>query len=227
MRTRQPLGRALVHAPGWNALPGELKSQVIDELNVRVVVADDGSGDLLVVDTVVKANFRALGKRFGNRTQVVAAAVAAANAAELALAIAETGSVSVEVDGEQVVLSADELVVTETPTLGWAVASDGGFICRPRPRTHGGTPAGRHGPGGHPLCSGKLARPVVWRSVTASSSGGRRQTTGWSRLCANTRRRLVPRSSRSPSPRVDRARNITPHTDAELGLTIWMRVAGG
>ncbi len=55
VRTRQPLGRALVHAPGWNALPGELKSQVIDELNVRAVVADDGSGDLLVVDTVVKA----------------------------------------------------------------------------------------------------------------------------------------------------------------------------
>ena len=127
VRTRQPLGRALVHAPGWNALPDELKSQVIDELNVRTVVADDGSGDLLVVDTVVKANFRALGKRFGNRTQVVAAAVAAANAAELALAIAETGSVSIEVDGEQVVLSADELVVTETPTLGWAVASDGGL----------------------------------------------------------------------------------------------------
>jgi isoleucyl-tRNA synthetase len=34
VRNRQPLGRALVAAPGWDALPDELRRQVADELNV-------------------------------------------------------------------------------------------------------------------------------------------------------------------------------------------------
>ena len=127
MRTRQPLARALVHAPGWRDLPAELRDQVIDELNVREVVSDDDVGSLAVVETVVKPNFRALGKRFGNQTQAVASAVTAADATQLAAALTATGSASVMVDGAALELSSDELIVTEIPTLGWAVASDAGL----------------------------------------------------------------------------------------------------
>ena len=35
VKTRQPLARALVSAPGWAALPAELRREVADELNVR------------------------------------------------------------------------------------------------------------------------------------------------------------------------------------------------
>jgi isoleucyl-tRNA synthetase len=226
VRTRQPLGRALVHAPGWNALAGELKSQVIDELNVRAVVADDGSGDLLVVDTVVKANFRALGKRFGNRTQVVAAAVAAADAAELALAITETGSVSIAVDGEQVVLSADELVVTETPTLGWAVASDGGLsVALDLELTEDLRRAG-------------MAREAIrFAQETRKTSGleiSDRIEFWWQAaddgLVAALREHEAAIGAEILAVTLTEGRpsaDITPHVDAELGLTIWMRVAGG
>ena len=34
VKTRQPLARALISAPGWAALPAELREQVRDELNV-------------------------------------------------------------------------------------------------------------------------------------------------------------------------------------------------
>ena len=37
VKTRQPLSRALVSAPGWAELPDELVAEVADELNVRVV----------------------------------------------------------------------------------------------------------------------------------------------------------------------------------------------
>ncbi len=77
MKTRQPLGRALVSAPGWQALPAELRDLVAAELNVGSL--EPLAGDL--VDVTVKANFRALGKRFGKRTATVAAAVAAADPA--------------------------------------------------------------------------------------------------------------------------------------------------
>jgi isoleucyl-tRNA synthetase len=125
VRTRQPLGRALVGAPGWAALPEELRAQVADELNVQSVEALGSAGGELV-DVTVKPNFRALGKRFGSGTKAVAAAVAAADPAALAGAVRDGGTATVTVDGVPVSLSVEELVVTETPRSGWAVAADAG-----------------------------------------------------------------------------------------------------
>jgi isoleucyl-tRNA synthetase len=122
VRNRQPLGRALVAAPGWEALPEELRRQVADELNVH------GFGELAgeLVDRSAKGNFRALGKRFGQRTPVVAAAIAAADAGELAAALRSGGAATVQVEGEPVEVSAEEVLLTETPREGWAVATEGG-----------------------------------------------------------------------------------------------------
>jgi isoleucyl-tRNA synthetase len=123
VRTRQPLARALVGAPGWASLPEELRAQVAEELNVLALESlGEAGGDL--VDYSAKANFRALGKRFGKRTPVVAAAIASADAARLAAGL-RAGGATVRVDGEAIDLSADEVVVTETPREGWAVAREG------------------------------------------------------------------------------------------------------
>ncbi|MBA2552519.1 MAG: isoleucine--tRNA ligase [Geodermatophilaceae bacterium] len=124
VRTRQPLGRALVAAPGWAGLPTELRAQVTDELNVQELEALGQTGQDLV-DVSVKANFRSLGRRFGKGVQAVAAAVASADPASLAAAL-RTGNATVVVDGEPVELTAEELIVTETPRAGWAVASEHG-----------------------------------------------------------------------------------------------------
>ena len=120
-KTRQPLGRALVSAQGWASLPQELKDLVAAELNVGTLEAL--SGDL--VEVSVKANFRVLGKRFGKGVQEVAAAVAACDAAPLSAAL-KAGTATVLVDGAAVPLSAEEVIVTETPRSGWAVASAAG-----------------------------------------------------------------------------------------------------
>ncbi len=117
-KTRQPLGRALVSAQGWASLPQELKDLVAAELNVGTL--EGLSGDL--VEVSVKANFRVLGKRFGKGVQEVAAAVAASDAAVLSAAL-KAGTATVLVDGDAVPLSAEEVIVTETPRSGWAVAS--------------------------------------------------------------------------------------------------------
>ncbi|MGH8962928.1 MAG: isoleucine--tRNA ligase [Jatrophihabitantaceae bacterium] len=124
VKTRQPLARALISAPGWTGLPGALRQEVADELNVVELsaLADSAAGEL--VDVVAKANFRALGKRFGSGTQAVAKAIAAADARALADALA-AGTASVVVDGADVAVTSDEVVVTETPRSGWAVASAG------------------------------------------------------------------------------------------------------
>ena len=86
VRTRQPLGRALVGAAGFAALPAELRDLIAEELNVHAVEPLDAVGRELVTYTV-KPEFRALGKRFGSSTQAVAAAIRAADPAALAHAV--------------------------------------------------------------------------------------------------------------------------------------------
>ncbi|WP_329177961.1 isoleucine--tRNA ligase [Streptomyces decoyicus] len=124
VKTRQPLSRALVAAHGFAGLSEDLRAQIAEELNVSSLASLSEVGGSLV-DTTAKANFRALGKRFGKGVQAVAKAVAAADAAALSLALRE-GTASVEVDGETVSLAPDEVIITETPREGWSVASDSG-----------------------------------------------------------------------------------------------------
>ncbi|MGA4952371.1 isoleucine--tRNA ligase [Streptomyces lydicamycinicus] len=124
VKTRQPLSRALVAAHGFAGLSEDLRAQIAEELNVSSLASLSEVGGSLV-DTTAKANFRALGKRFGKGVQAVAKAVAAADAAALSLALRE-GTASVEVDGETVSLAPDEVIITETPREGWSVASDAG-----------------------------------------------------------------------------------------------------
>ncbi|HEX4788573.1 MAG TPA: isoleucine--tRNA ligase [Actinospica sp.] len=125
VKTRQPLGRALVGAAGWAGLSEELRAQVGQELNVEGTQAlSAAAGDLLQYSA--KGNFRALGKRFAKRTPLVANAIATADAAQLAAALRAEGVATVTVEGEQVEVAAEEVVVTETPKEGWAVATAGG-----------------------------------------------------------------------------------------------------
>jgi isoleucyl-tRNA synthetase len=124
-KVRQPLARALASAHGFDRLPPDLLAEIAAELNVGTVTGLGGA-DGSLVDTSAKANFRALGKRFGRRVQAVAAAIAASDAAALAVALRGDGTATVDVDGEPVVLGPDEVVITETPRAGWAVASEGG-----------------------------------------------------------------------------------------------------
>ncbi len=214
VKTRQPLGRALVSASGWQALPAELRDLVAAELNV--VTLEPLAGDL--VDVSVKANFRALGKRFGKRTATVAAAVAAADA--LALVAGRT----VEVDGETVALEPDELIVTETPREGWAVASGAGetvaldLEITPELRRAG------------------LVRDAV-RVVQDARKGSGLEVTDrvelWWRADGELADALRESGLRlaeevlavsvvEGSPTAD----LAPHEGGDLGLTFWLRVAG-
>jgi isoleucyl-tRNA synthetase len=124
-RTRQPLARALVAAPGWSALPRDLVAEVADELNVAELTELSSVGGSLV-DVSVKVDFRAVGRRLGKQVQAVAAAVAAADPAELVAAY-RAGTATVPVDGTPVPLEDGDLIVTETPREGWTVASAAGL----------------------------------------------------------------------------------------------------
>jgi isoleucyl-tRNA synthetase len=219
-KTRQPLARALVSAQGWEALPAELQALVAAELNV--VTLERLSGDL--VDVAVKANFRVLGKRFGKRTQAVADAIHAADATTLASALAG-GAAIVTLDGEQLELSAEEVIVTETPRTGWAVASGQGETVALDLEI---TP--------------ELRRAGLVRDVVRLVQDGRKSTglevsdriELWWRADGELAEAVREGSSRLAEEVLavtvtegPPTAGLAEHTDAELGLTFWLRVAGG
>ena len=125
VRTRQPLGRALVGAPGFADLSEQLRDQIADELNVESLEPLSSVGQDLV-DHTVKPNFRALGKRFAKRTPLVAQGIQDADPATLVQQVRDTGWAHVEVEGEPVEINANEVLVTERPREGWAVATESG-----------------------------------------------------------------------------------------------------
>jgi isoleucyl-tRNA synthetase len=126
VRTRQPLARAVVAAPGWSDLPRDLVAEVADELNVVEMVELSGAVGGELVDVSLKVDFRAVGRRLGKQVQAVAKAVATADAAELTAAY-RAGTATVEVEGTRVPLEEGDLIVTETPREGWTVASGSGL----------------------------------------------------------------------------------------------------
>src|SRR5690348_4791892 len=145
---RQPLPRAVVDAPGFGDLSAELRAQVADELNVRVLEPASMVADRLV-EYVVKPNYRALGRRFADGTQAVAAAIGAADASKLASELEASGSTSVTIHGPtaaaiaqahpgtvevsaaqadtfEVRLGSDDVIVTQVPRAGWPSAEAAG-----------------------------------------------------------------------------------------------------
>jgi isoleucyl-tRNA synthetase len=219
VKTRQPLGRAMVSAQGWQSLPAALQELVSAELNV--VTLEPLAGDL--VDVSAKANFRALGKRFGKGVQAVAAAVAAADATALAAGLRD-GTATVLVDGDSVALSPEEVVVTETPRTGWAVASAAGetvaldLEITPELRRAG------------------LVREAVRLVQDARKSSGLDVSDRielWWQADGELAQALVEGSARladevlavEVTAGVPTAQ-VLAHEDRELGLRFWLRVAG-
>ncbi|CAN5843337.1 isoleucine--tRNA ligase [soil metagenome] len=123
---RQPLQGALVTLPraaraGWP----QVADVVAAELNVRDLSVPDAVDG--VVGYRLKPNFRALGPTFGPRTKQVAAAIERADAATVAAALADAGTASLAVEGEDVTVSAEQVQVLEEARTGWQVAAGGGY----------------------------------------------------------------------------------------------------
>ena len=129
MKIRQPLSRALISSSALSRLTEELLAEVRSELNVESVESFADAGDL--VDYTVKGNFRALGKRFGKQTAEVAAAIADADPIWVATEIREKGQIILNnapesSDSDGLVITAEEVLITERPREGWAVVGEQG-----------------------------------------------------------------------------------------------------
>ncbi len=126
IKVRQPLTRAVCVAPGADAtLLEQLIPLLAAELNVKSV-AFAKSGDALVT-LKAKANFRALGKKFGKKTPLAAAAIGALSADDLR-AFEAGKPLTVTVDGETQELSAEDLEIHKSASGDLLVQEARGYV---------------------------------------------------------------------------------------------------
>ena len=124
IRVRQPLAAMQVAVPARYRGPvfDELLALLQSEVNVRTVSPVASDADL--VRLKAKPNFRALGKKFGKRTQEAAAAVAKLGVDALRV-LEEGGTATLDGLGD---VSAEEVQVEREVTSDWLVQSDGPYV---------------------------------------------------------------------------------------------------
>jgi len=125
VKLRQPLASALVHLePGTGELDGELVALVRDELNVKEVTFVEDVSDLVTYRLL--PDNQVLGPRFGKRFPAVRAALARQDPLSTVRRLRAGLPLLLEVEGEEVELAAEEVLVREEPREGLAVASERG-----------------------------------------------------------------------------------------------------
>ena len=124
-KVRQPLPRALVLLPAGEDLPADLRAEVADALNVKELEVVRSLAGLL--DYTVVPNYKRLGPRFGPRVGRVVEAVRSLDGAEVARSLADTGALTIDVDGEPITLDREEVGVRARAHEELALAEDGPF----------------------------------------------------------------------------------------------------
>ena len=124
-KVRQPLQKILI--PVLNdrtkAQIQHVEELIRAEVNIKEIVYIDDTSDILIKS--VKPNFSLLGKRFGPKLKSVSAAISQWGKKEISQ-IENSGSILLNLDGETVSLSIEDVLISSQDIPGWSVASDNG-----------------------------------------------------------------------------------------------------
>ncbi len=123
IKVRQPLAQIMVPA-----VDEEQKTHIMavadlikSEVNVKELEFVEGQGILV---KKVKCNFRVMGKKFGKLMKGVAAATAQFSQDQIA-ELKKTGTYTVEVEGQQLTVSAADVEIISEDIPGWLVINEG------------------------------------------------------------------------------------------------------
>lgn len=131
LKVRQPLSELWVRASSTTATEGvrRFEADLRDELNVKAVRYLEASSD--IVEYRFKPNLKLLGRKYGKLVPALTAALKALEgeaARAAAHAVEAAQMVRVAVDGQELELLPDELLVESSAPEGYAVAEGDGMI---------------------------------------------------------------------------------------------------
>ena len=126
IKVRQPLHKILVPIlnPEVKERIQEVEELILTETNVKeIAYVDDASGILV---KKIKPNFRELGKKYGSKVKLITGAINGFGKEEIA-SIERDGQYPLAVDGEEIVLTLEDVEITSEDIPGWLVASENGL----------------------------------------------------------------------------------------------------
>jgi isoleucyl-tRNA synthetase len=126
IKVRQPLHRILI--PVLNDSMRRQIEEVADiikaEVNVKDIEFVDDSSGILV--KTVKPNFRRLGQTYKQLMKPIASAIQQFGASEIK-ALEQAGSYTIEVEGQSITLTQEDVIIESKDLEGWSVASERGL----------------------------------------------------------------------------------------------------
>ena len=120
IKNRQPLSKMLVSTDSLPAYYGDI---ITDELNIKAV--EFGADLSTHVNFEIKPNLPVLGRAYGKMIPQIRKEIGARNQMELAQTIQNGGVVTINVDGTEIELNKENLLVTMQGLEGYAFAGEG------------------------------------------------------------------------------------------------------
>lgn len=124
IRVRQPLSRIMVPVLNeeFRKNVEAVKDLILSEVNVKGIEFISDSAGILVKK--IKPNFKSLGPKFGKQMKAIAALVNQFGQEQIAQ-IEQTGVYDLEIEGEKIQLTMEDVEITSQDIPGWLVASEG------------------------------------------------------------------------------------------------------
>lgn len=137
IRVRQPLRKILIPEPSSVVSQSEhsdqksfitdveqVKALILSEVNVKDIEYISGTSG--IVSKKAKPNFKTLGKRLGKHMKAASEIIQSLSREEIA-AFEEKGEISLRVDGEEYLLSTEDIEIISEDIPGWQVATEDGI----------------------------------------------------------------------------------------------------
>lgn len=128
IKVRQPLSEMWVFVPDKESEEAfqNNRDQILEELNIKKVVEKSSAQEFISYQ--VKPNLPVLGPRLGKLISNLNDKLSKLNGREIKSQVEQTGEISVDVNGEKISLTKDDLLFSEIPIEGFVVESDRGFF---------------------------------------------------------------------------------------------------
>jgi len=124
IKVRQPLARIMIPVPDefFRNKFEAVKDLVLAEVNVKEVEYIDDTASILVKK--IKPNFKTLGPRYGKLMKEISKTISFLTPQEI-VAFENNGNYPCTINGEQIVLTTDDVEIISEDIPGWQVANEG------------------------------------------------------------------------------------------------------
>ncbi len=125
IKVRQPLQKIMIPLLGIDpAQVYAIKDLILSEVNVKELYFEDESASIFIKK--IKANFKSLGPKYQKSMKQIAAAISKFNQQDIAT-LEQDKAYSLDIEGEKIILTLEDVEISTDDIPGWAVATEGGL----------------------------------------------------------------------------------------------------